>query len=441
MNIKELKNDGLMVQVAMDFCKEDYAEKKKKALNKFRREADIKGFRKGTAPMGLIEKMHGQNALIDSINELISETLNKYIEDNKLSIIGEPLPVEEKETKNDWENGDNFEFKFDIALAPKVDFTLNNEDVITRYKVTTSAKAKADYRANVLQRFAKLENCDEVKEEDFVVADFIQGEKRVENAYVALKSLANPDHKSLFLGKKVGDEIELNIVEVFPNETDRAAMLKMKKEEMATIEPMWTLIIKEIKNYVDAVLGEELYNQMFGEGVVKTEEEFDAKLKEMMEQEQEQEVDYRFMLDTREYLINKADIKLPEDFFKRWLFAANEGKFTMEEIEKDFPLFLKDFRWQTIAQHIMKEQKLEVTKEALTEQAVKFASYQFAMYGMNNVPAEHLNKYAETILQNEKEGRRIYEKVEQDLVINYVRTVVTIEEKKVASDKLRKMNE
>lgn len=440
MDIKELKKDDLLIQVEMNFGKEDYAEKKKKLLNKFRREADIKGFRKGMAPMSLVEKMHGHSALVDSINELISENLNKYIEDNKLTIIGEPLPNEEKESKNDWLEGEYFQFVFDIALAPKFDVSLSAEDKVISYDVTLSEKDKEQYKSNILKQYAKLENCDVVKDEDFMVGDFVQGETKIEKVYVSMKSVKD-EGKSIFLGKKAGDSMDIDVVELFPNEADRAAMLKVKKEELGNFAPVWNFTINEVKNYVDAVPGEELYTMMFGKDVVKTEEEFNTKLEERMKQEFKQESDYRFMLDAREYLMKKADIKIAEDFMKKYLFTVNQGKFKMEEVEKEFPLFLKDFCWQTISQQIVKDQKLEIKKEDLVEQARKMASYQFAMYGINNVPEEHLSKYAENILGSEKDARRVYEKVEEDMVLNYVRSTVTLEKKKISIDKLRKMNE
>ena len=441
MNIQEIKNDGLVAQVALQFGKEDYADKKKKSLNKFRREADIRGFRKGQAPMSLIEKMHGHAALSDAINELISEGLNKYIQDNNLTVIGEPLPNEEKESKNDWENGENFEFVFDIALAPQFELNLSADDKIPYYEVSATEKAFKEYKTNVLKQYGQLEACETVKNDDFIIADLVQGENRIENTYISLQTITDEAAKGLFLGKKAGESLTLNVNEVFTNETDRAAMLKVKKEELANIDPIYNVEIKEVKNFVPAKPTQELFDQMFGAGNVADEAAFDEKLKERLADENKQESDYRFMLDARQYLLDKTNIQLPEEFMKRWLFYVNDGKFTMEEIEKDFPLFLKDFRWQSIAQRIMKEQNLEVTREALVEQASRLAAYQFAMYGLNNVPEEHLTKYAETLLANEKEGRRIYEKVEENLVLDYVRATVTIEKKKATIDKLRKMNE
>ena len=206
------------------------------------------------------------------------------------------------------------------------------------------------------------------------------------------------------------------------------------------MDPNWQVTVKEVKTFVEAEQNQDLYDRMFGEGVVTDEAGFEAKIAERIKQEYEQESAYRFMLDSREYLLNKTNIQLPEEFLKKWLYTINEGKFTMEEIEKDFQLFLKDFRWQLIRQYIMKEQKMEITREALVEAAKRVAKMQFAMYGLNDVPEEQLNSYANSILSNEKEGRRIYEKTEEDMVIGYIKSVVTLDKKSISIDDLQKMN-
>lgn len=439
MEIKELNNDGLTIRLAFHFVAEDYAEGRKKILNRIRRNADIKGFRKGMAPASLIEKAHGGEALVESINTLISENLNKYIEENKLSIIGEPLPVEDDEKKNTFANGEEFDFTFDIALAPKFDVSLSAEDKIAYYTVPANETEKEAYKKNIYKQFSKLETCDAVKDGDFLIADFIQGDRKVENSYISTTVLPE-EGKALFIGKKAGDEFDIDVVAVFNNETDRAAMLKMKKEELAETAPVWHLVVKEVKNYVDAVPGQELYDQMFGKDVVKTEEEFNAEIEKRLVEELKQESDYRFMLDARKYLIDKANIALPENFLKRWLFTANEGKFTMEEIEKDFPLFLQDFRWQSIANKIITDNKLEINRESIKAEAIKLAQYQFAMYGIANAPADQLENFAEMILKDEKQSRRLFEKAEETAVLAFLRRVVTLENKEISSEELRKMN-
>ena len=439
MKVEQVKVNDLTYQLNVNIEKADAQDKKKKALNEFRKKVEIRGFRKGMAPMSLVEKMHGVQALVEAVNQMISEAINNHIAENKLNILGEPLPNEEKQKEIDWENDENYEFVFDIALAPQVEFTLSKDDKIVSYNVAVSEEAKKAYKSNMLKQFGKLENTDSVKEEDFIIADLEQGENKVEGTYITLRQMAD-EAKGQFLGKKPGESFEVNVHETFVNETDRAALLKVKKEELASVEPMWKVTIKEVKTFVEAEQTQEIYDRMFGEGVVTDEAGFEAKVAERIALEYKQESDFRFVLDAREYLLNKTNIELPEEFMKRWLFTINEGKFTMEDIEKDFALFCKDFRWQMISQYIMREQKMEITREEVLAAAKQIAKYQFAMYGLNDVPEEQLNHYAESILANEKEGRRIVEKTEQDKVIGYVKSVVTLEEKEISIEDLQAMN-
>ena len=439
MKVEQVKINDLTYQLNVNIEKAEAQEKKKKALNEYRKKVEIKGFRKGMAPMSLVEKMHGIQALVETVNQMISDAINSHITENKLNILGEPLPNEEKQKEIDWENAESYEFVFDIALAPKVEFTLSKDDKIVSYNVAVSEEAKKAYKSNMLKQFGKLENTESVNEEDFIIADLEQGENKVEGTYITLRQMAQ-EAKGQFIGKKAGESFEVNVHETFVNETDRAALLKVKKEELASVEPMWKVTIKEVKTFVEAEQTQDLYDRMFGEGVVTDEAGFEAKIAERIALEYKQESDFRFVLDAREYLLNKTNIELPEEFMKRWLFTINEGKFTMEDIEKDFALFCKDFRWQMISQYIMREQKMEITREEVLAAAKQIAKYQFAMYGLNDVPEEQLNHYAESILANEKEGRRIVEKTEQDKVIGYVKSVVTLEEKEISIEDLQAMN-
>lgn len=440
MDIKELKNDGLTVELSFHFVQEDYAESRKKILNRFRRNADIRGFRKGMAPMSMIEKFYGQQALGEAVNTLITDNLNKYIDDNKLSVIGEPLPIEDETQKIEFENGNEFEFKYEIGLAPKFEVNVTADDKIPYYTVAVDDKAKEEYKQNLYKQYAKLENCEEALEDGFVVADLSQGERKVEKAYIALSVLSD-DAKAIFKGKKAGDEMDVDVNANFPNEADRAAMLRVKKEELAGLEPVWHVEIRETKRYVDAVPGKELYDAVFGPDKVTTDEEFEKAVAEKMAEEYKQESEYRFMLDTREYLINKANVQVSEDFLKRWLFAVNEGKFSMEDIEKDFPMFMKDFRWQTVEGRIMSDNKLEISEEDMKAEARRLASYQFAMYGMTNVPEEHLEGYAGMIMKDEKQSRRIVERAQEVKILDFVRKTATIENKEISAEEMRKKNE
>lgn len=440
MKVTQRNADDLTLVVTLSIGKEDYAPKANKILSDYRKNADIKGFRKGMAPMSMIEKMHGQSAMVDAVNGLISDGLNNFINDNKLNIIGEPLANETEQKPVDWQSGENMEFVFDIALAPKVELSVSADDKIVYYEADITKEEQAKYQSNVLRQYGQLGVADAIAEdEDFIIADLIQGETRIEGTYVALRSVEDKKIKKQFMGKKAGYEFEIDVNKAFANETDRAALLKVKKEELEGIEPIYTIVVKEVKRFVEAEINQELFDKMFGAGVVTTTEDFEAKILERMKSEYAHESDYRFMIDARDFLIEKAAIAVPENFLKRWLYTANEGKFKMEEIEKDFHLFLKDFRWQMIRQFFVKEQNMQITREDLLAQAKNIAAYQFAMYGLPNVPEEQLKQYAESLLSNEKEGKRIFDKVEEDKVIGYVRSMVKLDKKKVSVDKLREL--
>ena len=441
MNVIQKNIDDLTIQLNLQIAKEDYADKKRKILSDFRRKADIKGFRKGMAPISLIEKIHGQSALGEAVNEALSEGLNNYIKDNKINIIAEPLPNDKEQKAIDWDNDESFEFVFDLALAPVIDMKLSKDDKIVRYKVVPSAEEKSMYRANLLKQYGNLEPSEEIKEDDFIIVDLEQPDMKIEGTYLSLRSLNDDKLKNEILGKKAGESFEMNVNEAFKDEGERANFLKAKKEDLGSLNPVFKVTVKEIKTFVEAKPVKETFDKIFGEGKVNNEEEFDKEVEKRLVDEYGRESDYRFMLDARNYLMDKAAIKLPEDFLKRWIFSTNDGKFTMEEIEKDFPLFLKDFRWQLVRQYIMKENNISVNKEDMIAEAKNIASYQFAMYGLPNVPEDQLKSYAESMLKNENEARRVFEKVESDKTLDYVKTVVTIEEKEIGAEELRKLTE
>ena len=434
MQINQKNMDDLTLKVSIKVDKEDYAEDMNKRLKDFRHRADIRGFRKGMAPMGLIEKMYGGQALADALNSVVSQQISKYIEDNKLNIIGEPLPSEDNDNTAD--EGDSYTFDFDLGVAPEITVDVTSEDTIPYYTITVSAKAVNDYKENLLRQYGNMQSGEAAGEDDFVVVDFKQGETEVKDAYVALRSIAD-EAKSIFLGIKKDEVKDLDVNAVFPNDSDRAAMLHMKKEELKDMDPMWQMTVKDVKTFVAAKPEPETFDRIFGKDVVKDEAGFDAKVKDLLKNEYARESDYRFAADVRDYLLKKADVKLPEAFLKRWLIRVNEGKFTAEDIEKEFDDFTKDFRWQMICNHLMKAHNMEVTKEDLDKEAKALAAYQFAMYGMNDVPEDQLAGFADRLLGDDDQARRLYDKVEADKVVAYVKDAVTLEKKKTTVEKMR----
>lgn len=437
MNIEQKKVDDLNIELTLSIAKDDYSEKRKKKLNEHKRKSELKGFRKGMAPMSIIEKIYGQSCLVDAVNDIISESLNGFIKENSLNVIGEPLPSEDQKS-TEWQNGSDFEFKFDIALAPKVDFSLSKDDSLPYYDIEISDAAVSEMKENMLKQYGSLEEGEAAKEEDFIIVDFEQGENKVEGTYVALRNVAEAVRPS-FVGLKAGDSVDVNVNEAFTNEADRASMLKISKDELAGIDPVYKMTVKNVKTFVSAPLSQETYDKIFGEGNVKSEEEFDAKIRERLAAEYSQESDFRFAKDAKEYLVKKAGIALPEKFLKRWIYVANDGKFTMEEIEKEFAMFLEDYRWQMVRNYLMDKYSVKIEEADLMASAKGLAAYQFAMYGINNVPDDQLESYAKTILSQEKDGRRVLEQVEDSKTISAVKEAVTVVHKKVSVEDFRKL--
>ena len=434
MKIEQNRIDDLNLELTLSVTKEDYADSRKKKLNDFRRKAEIKGFRKGMVPMSLVEKMYGQQALADSVNDVIAEGINNFIQENGLKVLGEPLPSEDN-PQNDWVDGNDFTFKFDVAQNPEVSFELSKEDEVVYYTITVTEAAKKEMKDNLLKQYGSLEDGKKAKADDFIIVDFEQGETKVEGTYVALRNVAEAARAS-FVGVKPGDVLDVNVNEAFENETDRASMLKVSKDEIATLDPMFKMTVQNVKTFVNAPLTEETFEKIFG---VKTEEEFDEKIEERIRAEYAQEADFRFSKDAKTYLLEKANLTIAEKFLKRWIYVINEGKFTMEDIEKDWDLFIVDYKWQMVRGYLMDKYGVKIEEADLLASAKGFAAYQFAMYGMNNVPDEQLESFAKNILAQEEQGRRILDQVENEKTFAAVREVVTLKKKKISVDKFREL--
>ena len=434
MKIVQNKIDDLNIELTLTVAAEDYAESRKKRLAEFRKKAEIKGFRKGMVPMSLVEKMYGQNALVDAVNDAISEGLNNYIHENNFRVLGEPLPSEEH-IQNEWENGSEFTFKFDLALNPEISFELSKEDEVTYYTITVTEAAKKEMKENLLRQYGSLENGEAAKEEDFIIVDFEQGDMKVEGTYVALRNVAEAARQS-FVGVKPGDVLDVNVNEAFENETDRASMLKVGKEELASMDPMFKMTVQAVKTFVNAPATEETFEKIFG---VKTEAEFDAKIEERIRAEYAQEADFRFSKDAKAFLLEKANVQVAEKFLKRWVYTVNEGKFTMEDIEKDFDGFVKMFTWNYLQKHFIQTYELTVSEEEVNAEAKEFAKAQFAQYGMPSAPEEMIENFSKQILSNKEQAQKIYEKLYELKVVEYVKSKIKVTNKSVSADDFAKL--
>jgi trigger factor len=285
-----------------------------------------------------------------------------------------------------------------------------------------------EYRKGLLDQHGTMDEAENVEKDDFLKVDLKQGERVISDTYLNLKTVEKQKDKKPFIGQTVNGTVEADINTLLSKDTDRAALLQIKPEELKDEkDPVFVFTIKEIKRFAPALENQELYDKLYGPGNVVSSEAFLEKIKEQIDRNNQGESNYRFGQDAKNILIEKAGIKLPEELLKRWLYEGNDGKFTMEQIEKDFPAFLEDFRWQLVRETVMKQGELKVEKEDMIESAMVMARYQFAMYGLTDVSDEHLVSFAESMLANEKEARNLYERAEENKVISYIRENVSVD--------------
>ena len=435
MNITKKQADALNYQVTIDIAAADYAEALKKRLNEYRRRADIKGFRKGMAPMSLIQRMYGDQCLYESVNHLVGEQLDNIIRDEKLRIVGEPLPSEDQ-PQIEWKAGNDFTFKFDMAQTPEINFEVGEGDKIPYYEINVTEEAKKAMKNQMLQQYGSLQEGKAAGENDYIIADIANDSHSAEGVYVSIANVAEIA-RPLFVGKKAGEKITVNVNEAFENETDRASMLKVDKAKLAELDPMFTFTVVNVKTFKAAENNQETWNLMFGEGNVTSEEQFMEKVVERIKANHTQEANYRFGSDVRKYFVEKANIELPEEFLKRWLVYANDGKYTREDVEKEFPAFVEDFKWQLTRGYLMEKLGLKVEAKDIQEAAESYVAYQYAMYGMGNVPADMIKSSAKNVLEDENQRRRLEEQVEDNKTISALREKVSVQTKKISEDKFR----
>ena len=437
MNVSKNQPDALNYQVTIEIAAADYAEPLRKRLNEYKRKADIKGFRPGMAPLSLIQRLYGDQALYESVNGLVSDQLNNFIQEEKIRIVGEPLPSEDQPQLS-WKSGEDFTFKFDIAQTPELNFTVGKEDKVPYYDINITAAEKKATREQLLQQYGSLQEGKKAGENDYVLADIANETHKAEGVYISISNVAEAA-RGAFIGRKAGDKFDLDVNAAFENETDRAAMLKVEKSLLSGLNPMFTFTIVNVKTFVAAEENQETYDKIFGKDVVTTPEQFEEKIEERIKGSHEQEANYRFGTDVRKYFVEKAGLELPEAFLKRWLVYANEGKFTAEQVEKEFPGFIEDFKWQLVRGYLMQKFDLKVTREDLQAAAESFVAYQYAMYGMAGVPDNLIKSSAENILQDQNQYRRLEEQCEDNKAIARVREEVTLQHKKISQDKFREL--
>jgi len=449
MNITKTNIDDLNAVIKLQIVKEDYETRVNNLLKDYRKKANINGFRAGKVPMGVIKKMYGTPVLAEEINKILSEELMKYIRENELNIMGEPLPNEADQKVINWEKDTEFEFSFDIALTPEYTLNLSKKDKINFHKIIVDEKMITNGVDMHARRFGSNNTAEVIEDKELLKGNFAQVDANgklieegivSENVALSLEYMKDEDSKKKFVGTKKDDVVVFNPAKAFENKSDIASMLSISKEEAETIDADFQFTITEITKFVNAELNQELFDKVFGEGTVASEEEFKNKIKEDIEKQLINDSDYKFLIDAKAKLVKKAKIELPEVFLKRWIVATNKDM-TAEQVETDFANYSDEFKWQLIKNRLIQENDLSVSQEEVLEFAKKQALMQFQQYGMMDVPEEYLNNYAQQMMQNQDEQRKIYERKADDKIVEFLKGKIKLEEKELTTEEFNKMFE
>lgn len=437
MKIVREQRDGGSSLVRVTVAEADYGETVEKELRTYRRKANIPGFRPGMVPMGIIKKMYGKSVLAEQSYRTASNAVFEYLRKEKIDYLGDIIPSEEQ-GDFDFDNDTEFEFVFEFGEAPTIGLELSEKDKMTYNRIKIDKKMHGDYRSNFLRGYGRLVDTDKVTSDEALSVTLDNGDMQVTDAYLGLISMSEEERKP-FVGKTVGYKTDVNINELYKNPSQRAAILQVKENELEGIKPEFSLEITKIRKFAEPELNEEFFKMAFPQGNVTDEASLDKFIDERIGQELSRESDYLFTLQLRDYLIKKAGLKMPEAFLKRWLYTINEGKFTMEDIEKDFAQFLRMFTWNYLQKHFIQADKLNVTKDEATAEAKALAAAQFAQYGMPSAPDNMLEEYAKRILADQNQSQKIYEKLFEVKVVEAVKSKITVTEKAISADDFAKM--
>lgn len=449
MNIVRKDIDSNNATITISIEKADYSEKVEKTLRDYRKKANIPGFRPGMVPMGLLKKMYGKAILGEEINKILSDELYKYIHDNKVNMLGEPLPNDTEQKDIDFNTQEEFEFVFDLGLAPEFEVELNKKDKVKYYQITPSEEMINNQVKSYTGRFGKYIQEEVVEEKDMIKGELFElvDGKAHESGIHVTDAVLTPSYmkdeatKALFVGAKKGDMITFNPKTAFENEAEIASLLKISKEAVAAIASDFQITIESITRYVEAEVDQELFDKVFGEGAITSEEAFIGKIKETLQENLLQDSEYKFGLDARDALVKKYEsLSFPDAFLKRWLLATNKN-LTEETLEADYPKMIADLKWQLIKDKIAKANEIKVENEDVEAYGRKIARSQFAQYGMIGLDDSILDNYVKDLLKKEETLKNIIDKVAEDKVLAIIKEAVKLDNKEVSIEEFNKMFE
>ncbi len=447
MNITQEKTSDLTALVKVEINKEDYSAEVTKILKDYQKKASMPGFRPGKVPFGLVRKMYGKSVLAEEVNKVLTDSINKYLVDNDIKILGHPIPNQEKSPEQDFEINEDFEFYFDIGLAPEVNQEIDDNINIDYYEIEPDDKFLNQYIEDIRKRSGETENPETAATGDLVHGEILQLDKDgnlVENGLhhhttIAVDLMKDKKQQDKFIGAMKKDIIAFNPLKATDNKTETAHMLGIKVDELDQYGDDYQFTVEEVIRNKPAELNEDLYKKVFPHDDLKTEGDFRQRISDEARVNFVKESDNLFMNDIIEKLIDEASLTLPDEFLKRWLLESNEGKITADQIENEFQQYSKALKWQLIQNKIITDHNVEIKEEDIRAYVTDYLKHQLHIHDESDEADNRLNSIIESVMQNKEEVSKIYDQLLDQRLKDLLKGTVKLKNKKVSYDDFIKL--
>jgi trigger factor len=442
MNVIREDVDTLNAILKVKIAPEDYQSKVKASLEKYRKNAKIPGFRPGHIPMGIIQKQHGKSVLAEEMNKLVNDALYGFISENKLDILGNPIPKEGTDVKGDFDNPADFEFEYEIGFSPKIDIPLSSKSKYDYIKVKIDNKLIDKQIEDLRRRYGKLIGSDVIGESDMILGQFVELNEDgsimeggvLHSSTISMEFVEDKKTKKELTGKIKGDKVIVDPKKVSRGEKDTAAMLGVQEDELSTLSNKFQLTINEIKQMELAELNQELYDKLFGEGAVNSEKELRERMAKDLEGMFVNDSDRIFTRAVYNDLLEKTKVVLPDAFLKRWIRSSNKDPITLEEIEKDYVKYAENLKMQLIQGNIFKTHDIKLDNQEVIEFTKGLIVSNYAQYGMPVPEDRELTESAISVLKNKEEANRVYDMMAENKLTEFFKKTVKLNEKEVSYD-------
>ena len=449
MNISLENLDKVSAVLTIKMEKADYADRVEAALKNFRKKASLPGFRPGQVPTSLLKKRFGKDITAEEVNKLLGEKLYSYINEKQLNVLGEPLPSVDRQQNIDFDTMEEFSFAFDVALAPEFKVEVGENDTVDYYDIQVDDKMIDGQVKMYAQRAGSYDHVDAYEPKDMVKGllaeldekgNTKEGGIQIENAVLLPEYMKDDEQKAVFNACKVNDVLVFNPHKAYAgSDVEIASLLKIKKEDAPAMTSDFSFQVQEITRFKEAELNEDLFDQVFPKGTVKTEEEFRNKIKEILSEQFVADSDYKFILDMRTYLTDKVGkLEYPDAFLKRYMRVSNANK-GEEFVEENYEKSLDELTWHLIKEQLVKKYDIKVEKEDMLNTAKNLTKIQFAQYGMINVPEEVLNNYANEMLKKQEQVESLLNRSVENKLSAELKKVVKLNHKAVSVEDFNKM--